>query len=67
MSEEQKKQTVVDFINILLINRGYAGVLSEDDIEEAKQMHKEEVFDAYETSHISMMTAEQYYDENYGK
>ena len=29
-------------------------------------MEKEQLKDAYETSHISMMTAEQYYKETYG-
>jgi hypothetical protein len=28
-------------------------------------MEKEQIIDAYETSHISMMTAEQYYKETY--
>ena len=35
--------------------------------EQAKQMEKEQIKDAYETSHISMMTAKQYYNETYGK
>ncbi len=34
-------------------------------LKEAKKMHKQEIIDAYQTSHISMMTAEQYYRENY--
>jgi hypothetical protein len=29
--------------------------------DQAKKMEKEQIIDAYETSHISMMTAEQYY------
>ena len=29
-------------------------------IEQAKAMEKQQIFDAYETSHISMMTSEQY-------
>jgi len=35
------------------------------EIEQAKEMEKEQIIDAYETSHISMMTAEQYYRETY--
>jgi ABC-type metal ion transport system substrate-binding protein len=35
------------------------------EIEQAKEMEKEQIIDAYQTSHISMMTAEQYYNENY--
>jgi len=36
-------------------------------IEQAKEMEKEQIIDAYETSHISMMTAEQYYNETFNK
>ena len=32
---------------------------------QAKAIHKQEIIDAYETSHISMMTAEQYYNETF--
>ena len=32
---------------------------------QAKAMEKEQIIDAYETSHISMMTAEQYYNETF--
>jgi len=35
--------------------------------EQAKEMHKQEIIDAYETSHISMMTSEQYYNETFKK
>jgi len=31
----------------------------------AKEMEKEQVIDAYQTSHISMMTAEQYYNKTF--
>ena len=31
----------------------------------AKEMEKEQIIDAYQTSHISMMTAEQYYNETF--
>jgi hypothetical protein len=34
-------------------------------IEQAKEMEKQQIIDAYQTSHISMMTAEQYYNETY--
>jgi hypothetical protein len=33
----------------------------------AKQMENEQIIDAYETSHISMMTAKQYYSETFNK
>jgi len=34
-------------------------------LNKAKEMHKQEIIDAYETSHISMMTSEQYYQETF--
>jgi len=34
-------------------------------INQAKEMEKEQIFDAYITSHISMMSAEQYYYETF--
>ena len=34
-------------------------------IKQAKEMEKEQIIDAYETSHISMMTSEQYYNETF--
>jgi len=33
--------------------------------EQAKEMEKQQIIDAYETSHISMMTSEQYYNETF--
>lgn len=36
-------------------------------INEAKEIEKKQIIDAYETSHISMMTSEQYYNENFNK
>jgi hypothetical protein len=36
-------------------------------LDKAKVMHKQEIIDAYETSHISMMTSEQYYQETFKK
>ena len=36
-----------------------------NDAESKLEMEKEQIIDAYETSHISMMTAEQYYNETY--
>jgi hypothetical protein len=34
-------------------------------VKQAKEMEKEQIIDAYETSHISMMTAKQYYNETF--
>lgn len=36
-------------------------------IKKAKEMEKDQIKDAYETSHISMMTSEQYYNEKFKK
>ena len=36
-------------------------------VKQAKEMEKEQIIDAYETSHISMMTSKQYYNETYNK
>jgi hypothetical protein len=42
-------------------------VLFEGLFEQAKEMEKEQIIDAYETSHISMMTSKQYYNETFKK
>ena len=34
-------------------------------VKQAKEMEKQQIIDAYETSHISMMTAKQYYNEQF--
>ncbi len=36
-----------------------------NEFEKAKEMEKQQIIDAYQTSHISMMTAEQYYNETF--
>ena len=38
-----------------------------EEIEVAKEMEKQQIIDTYETSHISMMTAKQYYNETFKK
>jgi hypothetical protein len=35
------------------------------EIEQAKEMFEQQIKDAYQTSHISMMTADQYYNEKF--
>ena len=42
-----------------------AGYNLKDVFYRAKEIHKDEIINAYETSHISMMTAEQYYNETF--
>lgn len=34
-------------------------------LEQAKEIEKQQIIDAYETSHISMMTSKQYYNETF--
>ena len=62
------KQTAVEW----LINKLITGKFTGNDTieflyETAKEMEKEQIIDAYETSHISMMTAEQYFRETFDK
>jgi hypothetical protein len=57
------KQTAVEWLHYVSKQRE----LDKFDWEQAKEMEKEEIIDAYETSHISMMTAEQYYNETFNK
>ena len=41
------------------------GILHSSDIAEANELFKQQIIDAYETSHISMMSSEQYYNETF--
>ena len=61
------KQTAVEWL-VTHINLGLTyeqEVIFEGLFEKAKAMEKEQIFDAYITSHISMMSAEQYYYETF--
>ena len=62
----ENKQTAVEWLEEQLFIK-YQFIDDEGIFEQAKQMEKEQIFDAYETSHISMMTTKQYYNETYGK
>jgi hypothetical protein len=59
------KQTAVDWLyeHILLTPLDIRSI--NKCLEQAKEMEKEQIIDAYVTSHISMMSAEQYYYETY--
>jgi hypothetical protein len=59
-----KKQTAVEWIEEV-IDKRHMGSFLKSLIEKAKEMEKEQIIDAYETSHISMMTSEQYYNETF--
>ena len=63
------KQTAVEWLQERIsIGLTYEQeVLFEGLFEQAKEMEKEQIVDAYETSHISMMTSEQYYNETFNK
>ena len=61
------KQTAVEWLlNAIETKNGkeFSSYYSEF-VEQAKEIHKDEIINAYETSHISMMTAEQYYNETF--
>lgn len=62
------KETAVQW----LLENLYSEPYSEEDFkynrdcwDKALEMEKENIIDAYETSHISMMTSEQYYKETF--
>jgi hypothetical protein len=61
------KQTAVDWLIDMLVTENEVILKGENYklFEQAKQMEKEQIIEAYETSHISMMTAEQYYNDKY--
>ena len=67
--ENNKSVTAVEWLVQEMINNGLDYPISEMSkiLEQAKEMEKQQIIDAYETSHISMMTSEQYYNETYGK
>jgi len=63
------KKTAIDWLLDILITENEITLKGENYklFEIAKQMEKEQIIDAYETSHISMMTAKQYYNETFNK
>jgi hypothetical protein len=56
-------KTAVDWLVEQLAENG---IIHSSDIHKANEMFEQQIMDAYETSHISMMTSEQYYNETYG-
>ena len=58
-----KESAVTWLLSMLDYNEKMLGI--KEIIEHAKKMEKEQVIDAYKTSHISMMTAEQYYNKTF--
>ena len=58
-----KESAVAWLLSMLDYNQQMLGI--KEIIEQAKEIEKEQVIDAYKTSHISMMTAEQYYNKTF--
>ena len=56
-------KTAVEWLEQQLFNK--RSKFTKSDIDQAKEIEKEQIMDAYQTSHISMMTAEQYYNETF--
>ncbi len=59
---QNRMKTAVEWLLEQYVNKG---IITIEDIEQANKMFEEQVIDAYETSHISMMTAKQYYKETF--
>jgi hypothetical protein len=61
------KKTAVEWLVEMLELESFANIstYSIACIEKAKEMERNQIIDAYQTSHISMMTAEQYYNETF--
>jgi hypothetical protein len=57
------QQTAVEWLVEQICTSDMANLIFQQEIKKAKSMEKEQIMDAYE--HISMMTAEQYYNETY--
>ena len=55
-------ETLLDWLGK---NHYYIGNDLLEKVEELKEIEKQQIIDAYETSHISMMTSEQYYNETF--
>ena len=59
------KQSAVEWLFLMMNNPNKDQEFANKLFEQAKEMEKEQIIDAYETSHISMMTAKQYYNETF--
>jgi hypothetical protein len=59
------KQTAVDWLIVRLGHYGYAGVLDSEDIEQAKELEKQQIVNAVEWDYKSNM-GEVYYESMYG-
>ena len=63
------KQSSVDFLINLLTEKGYAGVLSEDEVEQAKAMHEAEMVQFalfFSRAQVSRTNVTDEYNETFG-
>jgi hypothetical protein len=58
-------KTAVEWLVSHLNKQGFAQVVTDEEINQANEMFEQQIIDAYETSHISMMTSKQYYNETF--
>ena len=61
----EKKQSSIDWLISILNKPGFAPVLTEEEIQQAKAMHKEEIKDAVNSCGYQD-EAEYYYNETFG-
>jgi hypothetical protein len=59
------EQTAVEWLVEKMLSQDWYTYKSLEYIEQANKMFEQQIKDAYQTSHISMMTAEQYYNETF--
>jgi hypothetical protein len=62
------KQTAVEWYNQQLVDRqnGHGYTRSRDEIyEQAKEMEKEQIMDAFEQGHTAVITSERYYNQTF--
>jgi len=70
-----KKQTAVDLLVSILNKDGFTPVLTDEEIQQAKQMEREQIVDAYTECWMNdggngfhkVKEAESYYNETYGE
>ena len=64
LNKNKMKETAVEWLREKLWKE-FNFIFSDNILDQAKEMEKEQIFDAYITSHISMMSADQYYYETF--
>ena len=59
------EQTAVEWLANELLNKYHLKIDNYKEFKQANKMFEQQIKDAYQTSHISMMTEEQYYNETF--